>query len=65
MRTDTERLIWIAENSAAIRKGGERSADPYYFMIYRNGTTSAADNDFRAAIDYGIDEAEAKGKLVT
>lgn len=58
MRTDTQRLTWIADNSAAIRKGGENSSDPFYFVIYRNGTTSSASNDFRVAIDYAIDNAK-------
>jgi len=56
--SDTERLEWLAENSAAIRKGGEKSTDPYYFVIYKDGTSSAADNDFRKAIDYAIKEQE-------
>ena len=59
MVSDTERLEWIAENSAAIRKGGEKSPDPYYFVIYRDGSTSAADNDLRKAIDHAIKETEA------
>lgn len=57
--SDTKRLEWIAENSAAIRKGGEKSADPYYFVIYKDGTSSVADNDLRKAIDYAIEESEA------
>jgi len=58
MGTDKERLEWLADNSIAIRKNGENSSDPYYFVIYRNGTTSAADNDFRKAIDFAMNEEE-------
>lgn len=58
--TDTERLEWIAENGAAIRKSGEKSPDPFYFVIYRNGSSSSADNDMRAAIDYAIEEDKAQ-----
>lgn len=52
--TDTERLEWIAENSAAIRKCGEDSADPFYFIIYKNGSTSESDNDMRKAVESAI-----------
>ena len=60
MKTDTERLNWIAENSCAIRKGGHKSPDPYYFVIFRDGTTANEDNDFRVAIDYAMDLHNSK-----
>jgi hypothetical protein len=55
--TDTDRLEWIAENSAAIRKCGSESADQFYYVIYRNGDISEKDNDLRKAIDYAINES--------
>lgn len=58
--TDTERLEWLAENSAAIRKVAHKSPDPYYFLIYSNGETSASNTDFRKAIDCAISQTELK-----
>lgn len=51
---DTERLEWLAKKNAAIRIGGEKSPDPYWFIIYRGGNTSEAFNNFRTTIDEAV-----------
>jgi len=52
--TDTERLDWLIRNGALVRTGGERSPDPYYFIVYRNGETGGSYPTPLQAIDAEI-----------
>ena len=56
--THAERLNWLIENNALVQIGGEQSTTPYYFIVYRDGTTGDSYPTPSQAIDAEIRKGE-------
>ena len=54
--SDTDRLNWLVKNRALVSTGGSASPDPFFFVVYKDGTTADWSSDFRKAIDMAIAE---------